>query len=325
MKVLITGGTGTFGKALARALLEDKSCCSDLSKVIIFSRGENKQFQMKKEFAEYGNAISFFIGDVRDQMALDLAMKGVEVVYHAAALKHVPIGEEFPQEAVATNVNGIMNVMLVAEINKVSRVVNLSSDKAVYPINAYGMTKGLSEKVVAAHQGLTVGVSLRYGNVIASRGSVIPLFIEQYHTGKLLTVTNQNMTRFLLPIDQAIQLAIQCSMDKVSQGSVFVIKSPACTVKTLVEVITGEDYSENNVQEVGIRSGEKMHETLLTTEEVGCSIRRSNGGIDYYVVGQSPVEDLIHPEQNIIEFTSENTERYGRHQTKYLLEQLGII
>ena len=325
-RVLITGGTGTFGNALCKHMLDDNLART----VTIFSRDENKQFHMKKMLGgKYGPRLKFYIGDVRDEYSLAKAFCDIDVVFHAAALKHVPVGEEFPEEVIETNVNGIKNVLDVADLNGVKKVVNLSSDKAVQPVNAYGMTKGLSEKLVAAHRGKVVGVSLRYGNVMGSRGSVIPLFLEQISEGRLMTVTNKDMTRFLLPIEEAIRLAVFCAKEDLTKGSLLVIKSPACTVESLVEAIGRsfnkgwESYDLLDVIEVGIRPGEKIHEVLLTKEEVarGYQVARSS----LYVVPSSVDKKHNIDFSGSVEFTSENTERFSSKQVFDYLQKYKII
>ena len=323
--VLITGGTGTFGNALCRHILDD-----NLAKTVtILSRDENKQFHMKKILgSKYGSRLKFYIGDVRDEHSLARAFCGIDVVFHAGALKHVPVGEEFPEEVISTNVNGTMNVLNAADLNGVKRVVNLSSDKAVQPVNAYGMTKGLSEKLVAAHRGKVVGVSLRYGNVMGSRGSVIPLFLEQVMNGESITVTNKNMTRFLLPIEEAIRLAVFCATEELSKGSILVIKSPACTIESLVEAINLHLYGKlikydhlDKLIEVGIRPGEKIHETLLTKEEVARGYQVSN----LYAVPSSVDKKHNIDFSSSVEFTSENAERFSSEQVFEYLKKYKII
>ncbi len=335
--VLITGGTGTFGKALSWFLLENESI--KINYLTIFSRDEDKQFHMAEEFRKHKNRINFIIGDVRNYLSLKRAFNLIDVVFHAAALKHVPVGERFPNEIIETNVLGTRNILDAAEETGVSRVVNLSSDKAVQPVNAYGMSKGLSEKLVAAFRSNvgTVAVNLRYGNVIGSRGSVIPLFLSQIKKGVPLTVTNGNMTRYMLEIEKAIRLAIVCASNDIDSGSVCVIKSPAATIGSIVEAFyLYEFYRMRNpsyndllkeessfVREIGIRPGEKMHETLLTKEEVLKSVLCESNGIDYYKVTSNEVSGLDFSLAE--EFTSENTKRLTTEEVFSLLINLGFF
>ncbi|MDD1779129.1 MAG: polysaccharide biosynthesis protein, partial [Candidatus Helarchaeota archaeon] len=227
-KILITGGTGSFGNALIDNLKETDN------HFIIYSRDEKKQYDMA--ISRGNKNISYIIGDIRDKGKLIQSMKNVDYVFHAAALKHVPTGENFPEEVIYTNILGTKNVIEVAEYCGVEKVVALSTDKAVQPINAYGMSKALAEKIIAAHKGQTEVVCLRYGNVLGSRGSVVPLFLELIRQNKPITITNPKMTRFLLTLNEAVRLALKCLKDG-NNGDLFVIKSPACSIKTLVEAL----------------------------------------------------------------------------------------
>lgn len=318
--MLVTGGTGSFGKSLIKSYLQDKSQLNKIRKIIVYSRDEKKQQDMKLEF---GNLpIQYIIGDIRDKHRLCKVFKEVDFIFHAAALKQVPVGEEFPEEVILTNVLGTQNIIEAAEKCGVEKVVNLSSDKAVMPVNAYGMTKGLSEKLVAAHEGDTICVSLRYGNVIGSRGSVIPLFISQLKEGKPVTMTDPNMTRFLLTLNEAVFLSKRC-IEEGEQGDLFVIKSPACTVGTLAKAISmgiKKAYSEDII---GIRPGEKIHETLLTSEEVFKGEEKmAVDGIIYVKVStkkKSGDYSLSLP------FTSENTTRFNQQETLALLKRTGAL
>jgi len=262
--LLITGGTGSFGNAVLRGFLE-----SELSEIRIFSRDEKKQEDMR---IEYGNPkLKFYIGDVRDLSSINAAMVGVDYVFHAAALKQVPSCEFFPLEATKTNVVGTANVIQSAINNKVKRVICLSTDKAAYPINAMGISKALMEKVAISEsrnipEGGPIICVTRYGNVMASRGSVIPLFIKQLKTGNALTVTDPKMTRFLMSLDEAVSL-VMYAFENGKQGDLFVQKSPASTVGDLAEAMKIIYKADNEVKVIGTRHGEKLYETLLTKEE----------------------------------------------------------
>jgi UDP-N-acetylglucosamine 4,6-dehydratase/5-epimerase len=274
--ILITGGTGSFGNAFIRRLLETHN---DFKQITIYSRDEKKQHDMRLAFNN--PRLHFLIGDVRDREAIFAAMQGVNYVFHAAALKHVPSCEFFPLEAIKTNVLGANNVLEAAEAHGVERVVVLSTDKAVYPINAMGMTKALMEKLMTAKvlssQSGTVFCAVRYGNVMYSRGSVIPLFIRQIKNGQPLTITNPDMTRFLLPLSQAVDLVL-FAIEKGSAGDIFVRKAPASTIIDLARACLHVFHSNNAIINIGIREGEKMHETLVTREELA----KAQDFDDYY-------------------------------------------
>ena len=263
--VLITGGTGSFGHEFV-GYLKSRDC----REIRIFSRDELKQEQMRVTLAD--PKIKFYIGDVRDRDSVDNAMRSVDYVFHAAALKQVPSCEFFPMQAVLTNVVGSHHVIESAMAQGVQRLVCLSTDKAVYPVNAMGMTKALMEKVTQAaararNQGGTLLSSVRYGNVMASRGSVIPLFIRQICAGKPLTLTAPEMTRFLLPLPLAIEL-VAFAFEQGQQGDLFVRKAAACSVAILAQALKNLFHSEVQIQVIGIRHGEKIYETLATREEL---------------------------------------------------------
>ena len=276
---LVTGGTGSFGHAMVRRLLATK-----VSEIRIFSRDEKKQDDMRKSFLD--DRLKFYIGDVRDRSAIDAAMKGVNFVFHAAALKQVPSCEFFPLEAVKTNVMGTSNVIEAAILSGVDRVVILSTDKAVSPVNAMGMSKALMEKVAISKareikdRSNTLICCTRYGNVIASRGSVVPLFFEQVSAGNPLTVTDRTMTRFMLTLDNAIELVL-FAMNNTKGGEVFVMKAPGASVDTVVSAIKSlinkDDYP---IQNIGIRHGEKLHEVLVSSEEMKNCIDEK----DFYII-----------------------------------------
>ena len=261
---LVTGGTGSFGHAVVRRLLKE-----DVKELRILSRDEKKQDDMRKEFND--DRLSFYIGDVRDKCSLVHAMRGVDFLFHAAALKQVPSCEFFPMEAVKTNIIGTDNVLECAIDAGVKRVVCLSTDKAAYPINAMGISKAMMEKTFTAKARMaqstgTVICGTRYGNVMASRGSVIPLFLEQIKQGKQLTLTNPNMTRFLMSLDEAVDLVL-FAFEHGEPGDLFVQKSPASTVQDLADAVLELTDSNVGYRIIGTRHGEKIYETLLTKEE----------------------------------------------------------
>ena len=264
--ITITGGTGSFGSTMLRSLLLE-----DVAEVRIFSRDENKQDLMRNTFKD--ERIRFFIGDVRDSLSVNPAIKGSDYVFHAAALKQVPSCEFFPMQATATNVNGSANVVQSAIENNVKSIVCLSSDKAVYPINAMGMTKALMEKVAQSFarnypdSKTTIAVT-RYGNVMMSRGSVIPLFLDQIRSGAPITITNPNMTRFMMSLGDSVDL-VKHAFTQATSGDLFVKKAPACTVEILVQALSRIMNVEGKVeiQNIGTRHGEKLFESLLGTEE----------------------------------------------------------
>lgn len=267
--LLITGGTGSFGNAVLSRFLE-----TDIDEIRIFSRDEKKQDDMRKRFSN--PKLKFYIGDVRDYQSVLNATRGVDFVFHAAALKQVPSCEFHPMEAVKTNVIGTENVLEAAIQNEVRRVVCLSTDKAVYPINAMGISKAMMEKVMVAKsrnvdERKTVICGTRYGNVMASRGSVIPLFIEQIRAGKPLTLTDPNMTRFMMTLADAVDLVLY-AFEHGNNGDLFVQKAPAATVETLALALTDlVGKPDHPIQVIGTRHGEKLYEALLSREEMACA------------------------------------------------------
>ena len=324
--LFITGGTGSFGNAVLDRFLD-----SDIKEIRIFSRDEKKQHDMR---VAYNNPkLKFYIGDVRDYKSIDQAMFNVNYVFHAAALKQVPSCEFFPLEAIKTNVLGTENVLAAAETFEVKKVVILSTDKAAYPINAMGMTKALMEKVMVAKSrnlddSKTIFCGTRYGNVMASRGSVIPLFIEQIKEGKPLTITDPEMTRFMMTLDHAVEL-VMYAFKNGKQGDMFVQKSPAATVSVLAQALIELYDSKVSIQEIGIRHGEKKYETLVTSEEMVkatdlggyYSIAADNRDLNYapYFLEGNKKEALSE------EYNSNNTERLNVAQMKELLLQLPEI
>jgi len=268
--LLITGGTGSFGTAVLNRFL-----FTDIGEVRIFSRDEKKQDDMRHEFQakmpEVAHKIKFFIGDVRDLASVKNAMHGVDYIFHAAALKQVPSCEFFPMEAVKTNIVGTDNVLTAAIEEGVKSVICLSTDKAAYPVNAMGTSKAMMEKVVVA-KSRTVSPEktkiccTRYGNVMCSRGSVIPLWIDQIKAGKPITITEPSMTRFIMSLEEAVDLVL-FAFEHGESGDILVQKAPACTIETLAKAVTGLFAPEHEIQVIGIRHGEKVYETLLTNEE----------------------------------------------------------
>ena len=262
--LLITGGTGSFGNAVLRRFLD-----TPIREIRIFSRDEKKQDDMRRHYRN--PKLKFYIGDVRNLDSLEQAMAGVDFVFHAAALKQVPSCEFFPMEAVRTNVEGADNMLQAAYDNRVKRVVVLSTDKAAYPINAMGISKAMMEKVMVARSRTAamrdlVFCGTRYGNVMASRGSVIPLFLDQVKAGQALTVTDPRMTRFMMTLDDAVDLVL-FAFERGQPGDLFVQKAPAATLETLVEALKQLFEGNNPVKIIGTRHGEKLYETLLTREE----------------------------------------------------------
>lgn len=268
--LLITGGTGSFGNTVLKHFLE-----TDIGQIRIFSRDEKKQDDMRHElqakYPDYAAKVKFFIGDVRDYQSVKDAMPGVDYIFHAAALKQVPSCEFFPMQAVKTNIEGTDNVLHAAIENGVKKVVCLSTDKAAYPINAMGISKAMMEHVVtanarvAAERGNTVICCTRYGNVMCSRGSVIPLFIDQIKAGNPITITNPDMTRFLMNLDEAVEL-VQFAFEHADPGDLFVQKADASTIGDLAKAVQ-KLFGDTGTQIIGTRHGEKLYETLLTTEE----------------------------------------------------------
>ena len=325
--LLITGGTGSFGTAFLKKAITK----NEFSEIRIFSRDEKKQDDLRKSIND--NRLKFYIGDVRDSSSVSQAVKGVNYIFHAAALKQVPSCEFFPLEAVRTNIIGTENVLASAEDFEVNKVVILSTDKAAYPINAMGMTKALMEKVMVARSrnlddSKTIFCGTRYGNVMASRGSVIPLFINQIKTGKAVTITDPKMTRFMMTLDNAVEL-VMFAFKNGKQGEIFVQKSPAATVSVLAQALLELYDSKSRIQEIGIRHGEKKYETLVTSEEM---IKANDLG-GYYSIG-SDNRDLNYApyfsegnknEVLIGEYNSNNTERLDVVKMKELLMQLPEI
>jgi UDP-glucose 4-epimerase len=326
--LLITGGTGSFGNAVLRRFLN-----TDIGEIRIFSRDEKKQDDMRQFYKN--SKIKYFIGDVREKRSVDNAMRGVNYVFHAAALKQVPSCEFFPVEAVNTNVIGCQNVIDSAVENKVSKVIVLSTDKAVYPINAMGMSKALSEKVMISKSrdfnnngSGTMMCGTRYGNVMASRGSVIPLFVEQIKAGKAITITEPKMTRYMMTLEDAVELVL-FAYNNGNPGDIFVQKSPATTIETIAKALLELYEAKNEIKIIGIRHGEKIYETLVNREEMAKAEDLEN----YYRI-PADTRDLNYNKfftegeskiSSIEEYTSHNTRRLDFEETKQLLLKLSFI
>lgn len=330
--LLITGGTGSFGNAVLTRFLN-----TDIGEIRIFSRDEKKQDDMRHAFQqsmpEVSEKIKFYIGDVRDLTSVKNAMHGVDYIFHAAALKQVPSCEFFPLEAVKTNVIGTDNVLTAAIEEGVKSVICLSTDKAAYPVNAMGTSKAMMEKVIVAKSRIisperTKICCTRYGNVMCSRGSVIPLWIEQIKAGKPITITNPSMTRFIMSLDEAVDLVL-FAFEHGTSGDILVQKAPACTIGNLAQAVKELFMVEQNIRVIGIRHGEKMYETLLTNEEctgaidlgdfyrVPCDKRDLNYD-KYFVDGNTQRNQLT-------EFNSNNTELLSVEQVKEKLLSLAYI
>lgn len=330
--IIITGGTGSFGNAVLRRFLN-----TDVKEIRIFSRDEKKQDDMRKLYSNL--RIKFHLGDVRDYESVANAMTGVDFVFHAAALKQVPSCEFFPVQAVRTNILGAENVIRAAIEARAKKVIVLSTDKAVYPINAMGMSKALMEKVMVAYSRQqpetgTILCGTRYGNVMASRGSVIPLFIEQIKAGNPITITDPDMTRYLMSLEEAVELVVYAYKNG-GQGDIFVQKSPASTIRDLAQALIELFEAKTEIKIIGTRHGEKKHETLVNREEMAKSIdlpgyyqipadTRDLNYEKYFENGQARVS-------KVADYTSENTYRLSIPEIKdkllslqYVRDELGI-
>lgn len=320
--LLITGGTGSFGNAVLKKFLN-----TDIKEIRIFSRDEKKQHDMRMEFQN--PKIKFYIGDVRDYNSILVAMNGVDFVFHAAALKQVPSCEFYPIEAVKTNVLGTENVLNAAIYNNVAKVICLSTDKAVYPINAMGISKALMEKVMVAKSrisGSTILVGTRYGNVMASRGSVIPLFYDQILNNQEITITDPNMTRFMMTLDDAVELVLY-AFENGNSGDIFVQKSPSSTIGELANAMKSIYSSKVNVNIIGTRHAEKLYETLLAKEEM---MHAEDLGNYYRVPADN--RDLNYNKyfsegsvsiSQIDDYHSHNTRRLSQSELVSLLQSIG--
>ena len=328
---MITGGTGSFGNTVLKHFLT-----SDIGQIRIFSRDEKKQDDMRHDlqarYPDHANKVKFYIGDVRNRQSIDVAMKGVDFVFSAAALKQVPSCEFFPMQAVKTNVEGTDNVLHAAIDAGVKRVVCLSTDKAAYPINAMGITKAIEEKIAVAKSRLSGDTKIcctRYGNVMCSRGSVIPLWIDQIRKGNPITLTEPKMTRFIMSLEEAVDLVL-FAFEHGRNGDILVQKAPACTIQTQAEAVC-ELFGgrKEDIKVIGIRHGEKMYETLLTKEEAAKAIDMGN----FYAV-PADNRDLNYDKYfkdgdtkraTIDEFNSDNTRRLNLEETKAKIASLEYI
>ena len=329
--LMITGGTGSFGNAVLNRFLQ-----TDIGEIRIFSRDEKKQDDMRHEYQakmpEVADKIKFYIGDVRDLQSVKSAIHGVDYIFHAAALKQVPSCEFFPMEAVRTNVIGTANVLTAAIEEGVESVICLSTDKAAYPINAMGITKAVEEKVAVAKSrmsGKTKICCTRYGNVMCSRGSVIPLWIDQIKAGNSITVTEPSMTRFIMSLDEAVDLVL-FAFENGQNGDLLIMKAPACTIQTQAEAVC-ELFGgkKEEIKVIGIRHGEKMYETLLTNEECAKAIDMGNfyrvpadnRGLNY----DKYFKEGDEKRNTLTEFNSNNTRRLNLEETKATIAKLPYI
>lgn len=324
--LMITGGTGSFGNAVLERFLE-----TDVKEIRIFSRDEKKQDDMRHKYGS--EKIKYFIGDVRDLRSIKDAIHGVDYVFHAAALKQVPSCEFFPLEAVKTNIIGTDNLLTACIEEGVKKVICLSTDKAAYPVNAMGTSKAMMEKVFVAKsrtvpQDKTLICGTRYGNVLCSRGSVVPLFIEQIKAGLPLTVTNPDMTRFVMTLEEAVEL-VAFAFQHANTGDIMVQKAPACTIGVLAQAVKELFCADNEIKVIGIRHGEKMYETLLTNEE--CSHAEDMGGFYRVPADKRDLNyDKYFSQGNtsrsvLTEFNSNNTEMMGVGEVKEKLLSLKYV
>ena len=324
--ILITGGTGSFGSTLCHHLVTHK-----VKEIRIFSRDEKKQDDMRKKISN--PKVKFYLGDTRDVESLEEPVKGVNYIFHAAALKQVPSCEFYPLEAIKTNVYGSSNVMSLASKHNVSKVVMLSTDKAVYPINAMGMTKALMEKCMIAKSRMqdsteTIFCGTRYGNVMGSRGSVIPLFIDQIKNKKTITITDPSMTRFLMSLDDSVKLVLR-AFDEAKGGEIYVQKSPAATIEIIAEALMDIFNVKVPVKIIGTRHGEKLYETLVSREEMAKVIDlgqfykipsddRDLNYSEFFDLGEPSLNDLT-------DYTSHNTIRLNKESVKKLFMDLDFV
>ncbi len=316
---LITGGTGSFGNTMLERLLKTK-----VSRIVCFSRDESKQYVMQQSIAD--SRVNFIIGDIRNFDSVKRAMDGIDYLFHAAALKHVPASESFPLEFTRTNILGSHNVMKAASESRVKKAIFLSTDKAVSPINAMGMTKALMEKIVrsAENTGATVSCVTRYGNVIGSRGSVIPQFISDMKAGNPIRVTNLSMTRFMMSLQESVDLVMH-ALSEGQSGDLFVQKSPATKVQNIIESLTSMlSIDSPKILEIGVRPGEKIHETLLSAEEMYFASENER----FFKVAsiiKSTDRTKNRKTQNDSEYTSKTTRQLDTNELTNLLEKIPEI
>ena len=320
-KILITGGTGSFGNAFVNKLVNSK-----IKEIRVFSRDEKKQDDMRKKFKN--SKLKFYIGDIRDPKSVDTAVDGVDFIFHAAALKQVPSCEFYPMEAVKTNILGVENLLNSAINSKVKKVICLSTDKAVYPINAMGVSKSMMEKVITAKSRISNKTKIcitRYGNVIYSRGSVVPLFVKNLSEKKNISVTDYSMTRFMMTMEQAIELVI-FAFKNGKNGDIFIRKSPAATIKSIIHAVGNILKVKPKIKIIGPRHGEKFHETLLTKEEFQKSIdykkyykiKSDNRDLNYEKYFS---KGILSKKQNV-DYTSENTTRLNNKEIIKMLRPI---
>jgi UDP-glucose 4-epimerase len=324
--LMITGGTGSFGNSVLERFL-----LTEVKEIRIFSRDEKKQEDMRMHYLN--DKLKFYLGDVRDYQSVADSMKGVDFVFHAAALKQVPSCEFYPIEAMKTNALGAENVMNAASLSGVKKVVLLSTDKAVYPVNAMGVTKALMEKFMVAksriqQKGETVFCATRYGNVMASRGSVIPLFISQLLNGQPITITDSSMTRFMMSLEESVDLVLYAFLNG-DQGDIFVQKAPSCTIGELAESLKDIFLKDNSISIIGTRHGEKLYESLISREEMLRAqdeggfyrIPSDNRDLNYNKYSNQGDEKL----SNLEDYTSHNTKRLERKELKELLLSIPYV
>lgn len=325
-KILITGGTGSFGRTMTEHLLKK----TDLSEIRIFSRDEAKQDQMRNDLSN--NRVQFYIGDIRDIESLRNALEDIDFVFHAAALKQVPSCEFFPIQAVKTNILGTENLVNASISSGVRKIVCLSTDKAVYPVNAMGMTKSLMEKIAQSHSRNKVSTleisCVRYGNVMYSRGSVIPKFINQIKNGKSITITEPSMTRFMMRLPEAVDL-VDFAFENAKPGDILIKKSPACSIENLVLALKDMFNSNSKIEIIGMRHGEKLHETLATKEELSNSddlgdfyrIKMDQRDLNYSKYFESGDKNEV----NFVDYDSSNTHQLNIDEIKTLLLKIPEI
>lgn len=326
-KVLITGGTGSWGNELVNQIIDDP----DIEQITIYSRGEHKQVEMKLRLSSYRDKLRFMVGDVRDLERLKLAMKGVDKVFHMAALKHVPVCEENPWEAVQTNITGTNNVIDAAIHNRVGRVVFISTDKAVDPLNLYGVTKSCAEKLVISANNLTTEtafVCLRAGNVLGTNGSVVPLFIEQIKKSNSITLTDPEMTRFFLRVEDAIHLVLKAEKDAIG-GEITVVKMPACKIIDLAQVMIEElGNADTQIKSIGIRPGEKIHEVLVSRYEASRVVQKGEWFVILPMIHIPKISEHYKDVEKTSltdEYSSQNAHQLTREGIKKLLEISGFF
>ena len=314
--IFITGGTGSWGQCLTKYLLKE-----NIKEIRIYSRNEATQVAMERKF--HDERLNFIIGDVRDEKWLKETMKDVDYVFHLAALKHVPICEKYPEEAIATNINGTNNIIKAAVANNVKKVIAVSSDKAVSPYNVYGMTKAIEEKLIIAankKNSTTKFVCIRAGNVMGSAGSVIPLFINQLRKNKVVTITDQQMTRFFITLDEAIELLIKASTISLG-GEILVMNMPSLKIVDLVDVLANH-YANNNYTKkyIGIRPGEKIHEELISSIEIPYTYQLDE---DYYLIVPTTMKaELNHSYNNFNNYKKINIQSYNSEKNNLSYNQI---